>query len=207
MPGLTDDLRGRIAAAVTPLHGWTTPAKACRLAELILETSAEQSVEIGVFGGRGTIADGHGPRRRWDSGCVAGIDPWDVSASLDGVQRPGQRRVVVAASITRRSTQHFLTALCSTASCGVLLGHAGAIRDSRPGVCGRERDGAPSGRQPLRAGLLARGGLWAPKLAPGGYWVADDTDWATTQRALRRLVERGFELVDNQGTWRTYRKP
>ena len=47
---------------------------------------------------------------------------------------------------------------------------------------------------------------WTPKLARDGYWIADDTDWATTQRAQRRLHELGFEVVEDHVQWKVLRR-
>jgi hypothetical protein len=205
MPSLTDDLRARIAAAVPPLHGWTTPAKACRLAELILETSAERSVEIGVFGGRGTIpmAMAHAALGQ---GYVVGIDPWEVSASLAGSNDPANdewwRNIDHEAVF-----QSFLTALLQhhvMRYCRVMRERSDtAVRlFDDESVMVLHQDGNHS--EWISTHEVD---VWTPKLAHGGYWVADDTDWATTQGALKELHARGFELVDNHGSWRTYRKP
>ena len=47
---------------------------------------------------------------------------------------------------------------------------------------------------------------WVPKLAPDGWWIADDTDWPTTQRAQRRLGELGFAVVEDHEQWKAYRR-
>ncbi len=205
MPALTDELRARIEVAVAPLHGWTTPEKAWQLAELILMTSATRSVEIGVFGGRGTIsmamahaALGHG--------YVVGIDPWQASASVDGTNDPAHDawwRAVdydeVLRSFLRALLRHHVldygrvlrersdTAVRLFADESVMVLHQDGNHSEE--VSTREVD------------------LWTPKIARGGYWVADDADWATTQPALRRLAASRFDLVDDRGSWRIYRKP
>jgi hypothetical protein len=46
---------------------------------------------------------------------------------------------------------------------------------------------------------------WAPKIRRGGYWIADDTRWTSTQRAQQRLIELGFSLIEDHGDWRVYR--
>jgi hypothetical protein len=205
MSSLTGELRARIEAAVTPLHGWTTPDKACRLAELILETSAERSVEIGVFGGRGTIpmAMAHATLGH---GYVVGIDPWEVAASLDGSNDPANdewwRNVdheAVFQSFLSALLQHHVLRFCRV----MRERSATAVRlFADESVAVLHQDGNHSERI-----STLEVDIWAPKLARGGYWVADDTDWATTQGALKQLVERGFELIDDHGSWRTYRKP
>ena len=47
---------------------------------------------------------------------------------------------------------------------------------------------------------------WTPKIAPGGLWIADDTDWATTQRAQARLAELGFAVIEDHVQWKVFRR-
>jgi hypothetical protein len=49
--------------------------------------------------------------------------------------------------------------------------------------------------------------LWTPKLRPGGYWIADDTDWITTRRAQGLLAEKGFAVVEEHANWKVFCKP
>jgi predicted O-methyltransferase YrrM len=198
-------LRERIEAALTPLHGWTTPEKGTRLAELVIAAESALSVEIGVFGGRGTIAMAIG-HQRLGRGHVVGIDPWEVAASLDGENAPANDdwwRTVDHDAIY----EHFVSALVHNnvvRFCRIMRERSdSAIRlfgdDS---IALLHQDGNHS-----EAISAAEVETWTPKLRPGGFWVADDTDWSTTQRAQQMLIERRFELLEDHGGWRVYRKP
>ncbi len=202
---MTEELRGRIAAALTPLHGWTTPEKGVRLAELVLDAQADVSVEIGVFGGRGTIAMAiaHQMMRK---GAVSGIDPWTAQASLDGVNDTANdewwRNLDYDAIY-----EHFVTALLHNGVaryCRIMRERSDtAIRlFDDESIAVLHQDGNHS-----EAISSAEVALWSPKIKPGGYWVSDDTDWATTQRSLRMLETNGFALLEDHGGWRVYRKP
>lgn len=202
---MSDDLRERIEAALAPLHGWTTPEKGTRLAQLVEETNADISVEIGVFGGRGTIAMAIA-HERLRKGYVAGIDPWTAAASLDGVNDVANddwwRNVDYDAIY-----EHFLTALLRNGVaryCRIMRERSDtAVRlFADESVAVLHQDGNHS--EAISAVEVA---LWSPKLAHGGYWVADDADWATTQLALKMLGEHGFSLLEDHGGWRVYRKP
>jgi hypothetical protein len=202
---MNDDLRGRIDAALAPLHGWTTPEKGTRLAELVLDTEAAISVEIGVFGGRGTIAMaiGHDILRK---GRVAGIDPWEVRAALDGVNAPANDEWWSKIDYDA-IYEHFLAALLHNRVaryCRIMRERSDtAVRLFADGsVSVLHQDGNHS-----EAISAAEVEIWTPKLAPGGYWVSDDTDWPTTQLAQQMLAERGFDLLEDHGGWRVYRKP
>jgi hypothetical protein len=202
---MNDDLATRIEAALTPLHGWTTPEKGVRLAQLVIEREAERTVEIGVFGGRGTIAMamGHEVLRK---GYVVGIDPWEVSAALDGENAPANDEWWRALDY-EAIYEHFFQAVARHGLpryCRIMRERSdSAIRLFADGsVSVLHQDGNHS-----EAISAAEVEMWTPKLESGGYWVADDTDWATTQKAMQRLSERGFELLEDHGGWRVYRKP
>ena len=198
-------LRARIELALPPLHGWTTPDKGVRLAELIVESDADSSVEIGVFGGRGTIAMAIG-HQTLGHGCVTGIDPWEINASQEGVN--AQANDDWWAQVDHDAIyEQFITALVNNGvvrQCRVMREHSlTAVRlFGDRSVDLLHQDGNHS-----EAISSAEVEIWTPKLRPGGYWIADDTDWPTTRRAQEMLVERRFELLEDHGGWRLYRKP
>jgi hypothetical protein len=195
----------RIAEMLAPLHGWTTPEKGVRLAELVIETRADVSVEIGVFGGRGTLsmAVGH---ETIGHGHVVGIDPWEVRAALDGENAAANDEWWSKLDYDA-IYEHFLGALV----------HYRLARYVR--IMRERSDSAVRLFADRSLSVLHQDGnhseavstteveVWTPKLASGGYWVSDDTDWPTTQRALGMLEDRRFELVEDHGGWRVYRKP
>ena len=48
-------------------------------------------------------------------------------------------------------------------------------------------------------------GQWGPKVAPGGYLVMDDIDWAS-QAGTVALIEASYEPVRKEASWAIYRK-
>ena len=198
-------LRGWIEAALPPLDGWTTVEKGVRLAELVYGTRAEVSAEIGVFGGRGTIAMAFGHRAA-GTGVVTAIDPWKAAASLEGENAPENDEwwgKIDHEEIFRR----FVKALQSAGvadRCRILRQRSdeavGSFADGEIAVL--HQDGNHS--EKVSCDEVLR---WSQKVKPGGFWVADDTDWPTTQRAQALLLEQGFALVEDHGAWRVYRKP
>jgi hypothetical protein len=202
---VNDELRARIETSIAALHGWTTVEKGVRLAELVIERRADLSVEIGVFGGRGTIsmAIGH---QVIQTGHVVAVDPWDVAASREGVNDPVNTEWWSAVD-HEAIYEGFLRAL---AQCGVgarcrIVRERGDLAShlfADESVSVLHQDGNHSEKI-----STAEVEVWIPKLQSGGYWVADDTDWQTTRRAQVMLADRGFELVEDHGGWRIYRKP
>ena len=197
-------LRARIEACIPPLHGWTTVDKGVRLAELVVSTQAALSVELGVFGGRGTIslAIGH---EALEHGYVVAIDPWERAASLDGVNAP-ENADWWGKLDHEEIYQSFLKALADsrTASlCRVLRERSDVavaeFEDRSIGVLHQD-----SNHSELISSAEVE--LWAPKLRAGGLWIADDTDWPTTQRAQARLVRKGFAVIEDHSAWKVFRK-
>jgi hypothetical protein len=80
-------LRERIERAIPQLHGWTSVDKGARMAELVIAAGSRRSVELGVFGGRGTISLAIGHEARGE-GEVLAVDPWERAASLEGENAP-----------------------------------------------------------------------------------------------------------------------
>jgi hypothetical protein len=197
-------LRARIEACIVSLHGWTTVDKGLRLAELVLLAGAEVSVELGVFGGRGTIAMALG-HQALGRGHVVAIDPWQKAAALEGVNDPENDawwgRIDYEA-IYESFTQA-LVASRVDACCRVLRQRshvaAGEFADGSVAVLHQDSNHSEQVSS-------AEVELWAPKLRSGGYWVADDTDWPTTARAQCLLVEKHFAIVEEHPNWKVFRK-
>jgi hypothetical protein len=198
-------LRARIEASIPPLHGWTTVDKGLRLAELVVSVGAGLSVELGVFGGRGTIslAIGH---EALGHGYVAAIDPWEKTASLEGANAP-ENDEWWGKLDHEAIYQSFLTALVSArveSLCRVVRRRSDAAVEAfeDDSIAVLHQDSNHS-EQISSAEVV----LWTPKLRRGGLWVADDTDWATTQKAQRLLVAKGFAVVEDHASWKVFRKP
>ena len=48
--------------------------------------------------------------------------------------------------------------------------------------------------------------LWFSKLKKGGYWIMDDANWETTQKAINLLKEKGLVEIENYKEWSIYIK-
>jgi hypothetical protein len=197
-------LRERVEGAIPPLHGWTSVDKGARLAELVVLARSPLSVELGVFGGRGTIALAIG-HEALGAGEVLAIDPWERAASLEGVNAP-ENDAWWGALDHEAIYRSFVDALGATGTarwCRVL-------RERSSDAVRRVADGSVAvlhqDSNHAEAISCAEVEQWTPKLARDGYWIADDTDWATTQRAQARLGELGFEVVEDHVQWKVYRR-
>lgn len=79
----TSELFWQIEELVPKLDGWCIPSKACDFAAFILAFRPEVSVEVGVWGGRGTLSMALA-HRFIARGRVIAIDPWSAEASVIG---------------------------------------------------------------------------------------------------------------------------
>jgi hypothetical protein len=201
---LRTSLRARIEACIVSLHGWTSVDKGLRLAELVVMARADVSVELGVFGGRGTIAMALG-HEALGGGCVVAVDPWQKAAALEGVNAPendewwGQ---IDYEAIYESFTKALVASRVDT--------YCRVLRQRSHVAAGEFADGAISvlhqDSNHSEQVSSAEVELWTPKLRAGGYWVADDTDWLTTARSQRLLVEKNFVIVEEHPNWKVLRK-
>src|SRR5271155_2257581 len=198
-------LRTRIEACIVSLHGWTTVDKGLRLAELVISAQARLSVELGVFGGRGTIsmAIGH---EALNSGWVVAVDPWERAASLEGVNAPENDAWwgTIDHEAIYKSCIRALADSQVERFCRVLRQRshvaAGGFADGSIAVLHQDSNHSEA----VSATEVEQ---WTPKLCAGGYWVADDTDWATTARAQRLLLEKHFAIGEEPPNGKVFRKP
>jgi len=197
-------LRQRVESVIPALHGWTTVDKGARMAEIVVEAASARSVELGVFGGRGTIslAIGHDAI---GAGEVLAIDPWEAAASLEGEnsRENDEWWGKLDHEAIYASCLEALRASDVERWCRVLRERsAEAVRRvSDASVAVLHQDSNHS-----EAVSCAEVEQWVPKLRRDGWWIADDTDWATTQKAQARLVELGFRAVEDYGNWKVFRR-
>lgn len=185
------------------LPGWCSNEKGKRMAELT--RGSKLCVELGVFGGRGlvSIALALGDQ---GFGRAHGIDPFTPSASLEGANDPANDEwwSNLDYEAVARSAQ---TALYNLA----LVPYAQIIRMRSLDVVGFYPNAAldllhqdSNHSEKVSCEEIAR---WAPKMKKGGYWIADDTNWPTMQKAQRELRAAGFVELEDHETWKVYRAP
>lgn len=192
-----------IEAELPGLPGWCSVGKGLRMAELA--RGAELCVELGVFGGRGLVALAAALRDQ-ESGFAHGIDPYTVDAALEGTNSPAN---------DEWWSRLDLGEIARTAQVGLermgLAAYAKIIWERSQDVVGRYAnesiDVLHQDSNHSEEVTCMEVALWSPKIRPGGYWVFDDVDWPTTKRAQHELEVLGFELLEDHGGWKVYRKP
>lgn len=201
-PVIYADIEEIIDRELPQIPGWCTPEKGKRMASLALGT--QLCVELGVFGGRGLVALAL-PLALQGSGRAHGVDPFTAAASIDGTNDPANNEWWSALDYEAiaRSAQETLYRLD-------LVRHAQIIRMRSVDVVGFYRDKSVdlihADSNHSQEISCAEVELWAPKIKVGGFWIADDTNWPSTQTAQKLLAERGFVRVEDHDTWAVFRK-
>lgn len=188
---------------VDSMPGWCTAEKAERLQRLIIDSNAQFSVELGVFGGRSLIAMALGHKIK-QSGVIIGVDAWSKQAALEGTNDKanddwwsGQSFKEIHQNcikdIFKNDVDDFCSVLKMTSETfGKLIGdntidvlHADSNHSEE--VTTREIE------------------IFFPKLKSGGYWVADDTNWNSLSKAVSMLKEK-MNVVHDGETYTIFQK-
>lgn len=188
------------------MEGWCRDSKGVRLAELVVATAAPLSVELGVFGGRGTLALALG-HQFLGVGYVVGIDPWTRAAALEGTNTDtdvawwstldieGIYRKAVDAMGAAGVSPHWQFQRLRSQDAAHLFPDR-TIRLLHQDANHSEETSSEEVR------------LYAPKMTLDSLWVVDDAKWASTQLAQHLLVrEYGYRLVEEYEDWAVYQGP
>jgi len=178
------------------LEGWCSPQKADFLLDLVLQSKPQKIVEIGVWNGKSLIPIAYALHIN-QSGRIYGIDPWDSSASLQGLQNEDNKYFWYSADHGRvykklvQKLQEFnlieQVELVTTTSEKAL-----PIYD----IDILHIDGNHSQEASFHDVQK-----WVPFVKKGGYIIFDDMNWFengvyTTQKAVNWLNEHCFPLAE-----------
>lgn len=185
------------------LPGWCTVEKGLRMAELA--RLASLCVELGVFGGRGLIAMA-ATLRDQGFGQAHGIDPYTVDAALEGVNSAANDEWWSSLDLGEiaRTAQLAIERTGLTPWTRIIWERS---QDAVARYDDETVDLLHMDSNHSEEVTCAEVALWSPKIRLGGHLVFDDTDWETTKRAQRELEALGFELLEDHGGWKVYRKP
>jgi hypothetical protein len=184
------------------LPGWCTVEKAKRMAALA--SGCSLCVELGVFGGRGLVAMALALADQ-GFGRADGIDPFTPGAALEGTNDPANSEwwghLDYEAIAREAQTALYRLKLVSCARLVRLLSREAVEFYDDGAVDVLHQDSNHSEEV-----SCAEVELWAPKIKPGGFWVFDDANWPSTQRAQHILLQRGFVELEDYGGWKIYRR-
>lgn len=203
---MSEELFNQIRSLLVPeFPGWCTPEKGVHLAKVVLEKKPGLIVEVGVFGGKSLIPMAMA-LKQIGYGLAIGIDPWTLSAALEGdigqanrdwwsqnvnldeIYEGFVRKVVQTDTVrfcqwlrihSERASVLFAPRSIDILSLDANHSYEASCRDVR---------------------------TWEPKIAERGLWIMDDTDWETQKKAIGMIEELRFKLIYDEGQYHIYQR-
>jgi predicted O-methyltransferase YrrM len=200
---LPEHIRVAIDTYIPQLGQWLDLNRAYEMAALILETKPEVVVELGSFKGQSLITQAFALREN-NKGKIYGIDPWKVEAAIEGSNDPENNewwsskidlnqvhqdcmeqvwahRLDPWVVVIRAASQH----VNQLFRCDIDILYIDANHSEEASTRDVEN--------------------YVPRVRSGGWVWFDDTDWSSTQKALKIMLNTCVLERDN-GNYRLYRK-
>jgi hypothetical protein len=203
---MQDATRQRISEIVPSMHGWMPVKKALQMADEIINNKVDLSVEIGVFGGRGSAACGLAHQEA--GGIHYGLDTWEKSTALEGENDAVNNAWwsgVNLEEIYRTAHGSLFHYNLSFHARLLRLSSYQASRIFKPATIGLLHIDGNHSEQASCQDV----DMWFPLVKPGGVIFFDDANWATTQRAQKMLdhaCSRSELHSEGDNQWRIFYK-
>jgi len=201
-----DEVLAQISEIVPKLEGWCTVEKAVRIARLIFQNQLRNCVELGVFAGRSMIPIALTVNHCYPKGRLHAIDPWKKQAALEGTNDPANDEwwakldyehwyQYTCDKIVKYGVGSVVQVMRMTSQEAVDLFTDGSLDFLHQDANHSEETSTAEVKR------------WSSKVRSGGYWIFDDTNWATTKKAQKMLVsDYGFKEISDHETWKIYKK-
>lgn len=189
------------------LEGWMSERKAYTLYNLIVDSKAQVSAEIGFFGMRGSVAMALAHKKV--GGCHYALDPLCVESAIEGDNDPENNEwwanKVDFEAVLRKGYQVLIDEKL-TQWCNILRLKSEEAFYLFKGIDVLHIDGSHSS-----VAFERDVQYYAPLINPGKYIICDDTNWQQTQHGQEMLLNYGFVCIhtedDPAGTqWKIYQK-
>lgn len=186
------------------LEGWAPPEKIKYMYDLVKRIDAKAICEIGVYGGKSLIPMAVACKEKGSGQCF-GIDPWKSDASIEGwpegdVNKDWWGKLdhnliykLWRSGVERYGVQNQIIELIGKSD----MFHR-VFKENSLDILHLDGNHAEDV-------ALADVKYWRAKVKPGGYFIFDDTNWPSTAKAIA-LLERSYEMVQDFGSWRSYRR-
>lgn len=201
---MTDEFKAEMLKAMAPLEGWCTPEKACEMADIILEHKPALAVETGIFGGKSAIPIAMALREA-GAGVLYGIDPWTKDAALDGRQEAAH--IEWWSKVDLEAIYNGFVRAAMELQLGYHLRWL-RMTSERVAACFGfnsidffHQDSNHSEQVSCREVWM-----WGPKMKQQSFWVFDDSDWPSTQKAMGIIRKLGFKPVSTQEKYTVFRR-
>lgn len=187
------------------LQGWCTVEKANKLIDIVGESKPWRIVELGVFCGKSLLALALAAKYTNPQCEIIGIDAWEASASLEGTNDKANDDwwKEIDYNWAKTYTENLMrkenvrVSLWKNKSSEV----ASKFPDNSIDILHQDSNHS----EEISCTEVE---LYWMKVRKGGYWIFDDTNWATTQKAQDLLLTKGFEVVfiAPEKVWTVYRR-
>jgi len=185
------------------IHGWCTREKALTLMNLVLQLKPSLCVELGVFGGKSLLPIALAAKTF--NSRVIGIDAWTAQASLEGTN--SKENDDWWSKIDYNNMYQYTMNIMVENQVQVDLWKAKSnevvekFEDSCIDLLHQDSNHS----EEISCEEVE---LYCNKVRVGGYWVFDDTNWQTTQKAQSLLLTKGYEEFYSapNNEWKVFKK-
>lgn len=200
---MNKQLKKRITEVVNNVPGWCPQDKSELLASLVIETRSEVSLELGIYGGRSIIPMALGAKEI--GGLVIGVEPWANEPALEGENSAENDKWWSEINLDEIKNAYYHAALHFDTNANTIV-HQMTSKEALPLIQKHKGKIKVIHQDGNHSELVSSWEVenYLPLLEKGGYWVIDDTQWETTQKAIK-LLEDKLTLYHDAGGWRVYR--
>lgn len=187
------------------MHGWCNQEKAQKMYTLIRDKQPDVTVELGVFGGRSLIPMALAHKHIAKGTCYA-VDPWSKTSSTENYDVKDPNYQWWSSLDHDGIYTYFIDALQTYKVTDIVKVYRAESKDVVSFFDDESIDVMHQDANHSENTSCAEVILYAPKIKKNGYWIMDDTDWATTHKAQTLLQEHGFKLVEDFTAWKIFQK-
>ena len=188
----------------TNIRGWCTVEKANKLMEIVMLCDPILSVELGVFGGKSLLPIALMSKYMNPNSKVIGIDAWAVQPCLEGTNDKTNADWWSKIDLEKIFNYTKLLMIENKVDNIVEL-----WRDTSKNTVSKFEDNSinllhqdSNHSEEITCEEVE---LYWNKVKEGGYWIFDDTNWPTTQKAQDLLLSKGYtEHYSHNGEWKIY---
>jgi hypothetical protein len=188
----------------TNIHGWCTVEKANKLIEIVSLCEPTLSVELGVFGGRSLLPIAIMSKYINPSSRVIGIDAWSAQASIQGTNDKANEEWW--SNINYEDMFNYTKSIMVDNNVNDVVE---LWKDTSKNAVSNFEDNSinllhqdSNHSEEITCEEVE---LYWNKVKEGGYWIFDDTNWPTTQKAQILLLSKGYtEHYNHNGEWKVY---
>lgn len=189
------------------IHGWCSIEKANKMMEVVTKCNPKLILELGVFGGRSLLALAIASKNVNNTSKVIGVDAWNKLSALEGINDNANNEwwskidydmmYNYTIELMKKHNVDNIVELWKSKSCDVankfLINSIDIIHQD-------SNHSEETSTNEVE--------LYWDKVIPGGYWIFDDTNWETTQRAQHLLESKGYTEIyaADKNEWKIYER-